>query len=96
VPPPGSWGAPPGRSGGSFSAALHPALTRPGSPETREQRHLAKALNFGLLYGMGAEGLRRYAQSEYGVAMMPEEAERRRQAFFAAYPGLATRRRRRP
>src|SRR5262249_43390255 len=32
---------------------------------TKEHRQLAKALNFGLLFGMGAEGLRRYAQSEY-------------------------------
>jgi DNA polymerase-1 len=56
---------------------------------TREDRQLAKAVNFGLLYGMGAKGFRVYARSQYGVAMTDAEAARYRQAFFDAYPGLA-------
>jgi DNA polymerase-1 len=56
---------------------------------TKQQRQLAKALNFGLLYGMGVNGLRLYSQSQYGVALTHEEARDYRQAFFAAYPGLA-------
>ncbi len=68
---------------------------------SKEQRRLAKSLNFGLLYGMGAKGLRTYARSQYGVALTGEEAGRYRKAFFAAYPGLArwhekVRRRREP
>jgi DNA polymerase-1 len=55
---------------------------------TREQRQLAKALNFGLLYGMGAAGLRQYAAAQYGVALSQEEAEAHRDRFFAAYRGL--------
>jgi DNA polymerase-1 len=52
-------------------------------------RQIAKAVNFGLLYGMGAEGLQRYAASQYRVTMTLDEARRYRQAFFTAYPGLA-------
>jgi DNA polymerase I len=46
-------------------------------------------VNFGLLYGMGAEGLRRYARSQYGVTLTPAEAKQYRDAFFRAFPGLA-------
>jgi DNA polymerase-1 len=56
---------------------------------TKQHRQLAKALNFGLLYGMGARGFRQYAKSQYGVALSEEEAGRYRSAFFRSYPGLA-------
>jgi DNA polymerase-1 len=56
---------------------------------TKTQRQLAKAVNFGLLYGMGAKGFRVYARSNYGVSLTPEEAASYRSAFFRAYPGLA-------
>ncbi len=40
-----------------------------GVPEvTKEARKLAKALNFGLLYGMGAKTFRVYARTNYGLA----------------------------
>jgi DNA polymerase I-like protein with 3'-5' exonuclease and polymerase domains len=55
---------------------------------SREQRQLAKALNFGLLYGMGARGFQSYAKSTYGVELTPEQATAYRDAFFNAYPGL--------
>jgi DNA polymerase I-like protein with 3'-5' exonuclease and polymerase domains len=55
---------------------------------TKEHRQLAKALNFGLLYGMGAKGFRNYARSHYGLELTEEQAEGYRQAFFRAYPGL--------
>jgi DNA polymerase I-like protein with 3'-5' exonuclease and polymerase domains len=55
---------------------------------TREHRQLAKALNFGLLYGMGAKGFRNYARSHYGLELTEDQAEGYRQAFFRAYPGL--------
>jgi DNA polymerase I-like protein with 3'-5' exonuclease and polymerase domains len=56
---------------------------------TKQHRQLAKALNFGLLYGMGARGLRQYARSQYGLELTEEEARRYRNAFFRSYPGLA-------
>src|SRR5262249_9908518 len=56
---------------------------------TKADRQLAKAINFGLLYGMGAQGFQRYAKSQYGLDLTLEQAATYRQAFFAAYPGLA-------
>jgi DNA polymerase-1 len=55
---------------------------------TRAERQLAKAVNFGLLYGMSAPGLRGYARASYGVEMTPEEAEHARNAFFQLYPAI--------
>jgi DNA polymerase I len=55
---------------------------------TKDDRKLAKAVNFGLLYGMGAKGLQSYALKSYGVEMSPEEATLYRKRFFRTYPGL--------
>jgi DNA polymerase I len=55
---------------------------------SKDDRKLAKAVNFGLLYGMGAQGLRTYALRSYGVEMSLEEAARYRKRFFQSYPGL--------
>jgi DNA polymerase-1 len=54
----------------------------------KEQRQLAKAVIFGLLYGQGAKGLARYAKSNYGVDMTEQEAERHRASLFKLYKGL--------
>lgn len=56
---------------------------------TKQDRQLAKALNFGLLYGMGANGFRIYAKSQYGLDLSDAEARRYKEAFFKSYPGLA-------
>jgi DNA polymerase-1 len=58
------------------------------SEVTKEQRQLAKAINFGLLYGMGAGGFRLYAKSNYDLDLTEQEAGRYREAFFRAYSGL--------
>ncbi len=63
-------------------------LDRAGGAVTRADRQAAKALNFGLLYGMGAARLREHAASHYGVELTPSEAERFRAGFFMTYPGL--------
>ena len=55
---------------------------------TKQHRQLAKALNFGLLYGMGVRGFRQYARSQYGLNLTEQEAGRYREAFFRSYPGL--------
>jgi DNA polymerase-1 len=55
---------------------------------SKDDRKLAKAVNFGLLYGMGAKGLRSYALRSYGVEMSLEEAVLYRRRFFETYPGL--------
>jgi DNA polymerase-1 len=56
---------------------------------TPEHRQLAKAVGFGLLFGMGPGTFRRYARSNYGVEMAREQAEEYHAAFFRTYPGLA-------
>jgi DNA polymerase-1 len=56
---------------------------------TEGDRRLAKAVNFGLLFGLGAPGLRSYAKREYGLDLTPEQAADYRRAFFESYPGLA-------
>jgi DNA polymerase-1 len=55
---------------------------------TKADRQLAKAVNFGLLFGLGAKGLRGYARSTYGLDLTEAEAAQYRRAFFQAYPGL--------
>lgn len=50
---------------------------------TTEQRSQAKGLNYGLIYGMGAEGL----ANRIGVSVVV--AEGLIQKYFAAYPGVA-------
>lgn len=51
-------------------------------------RQAAKAVNFGLLYAMGARGLAKYAESQYGVSLSLEEAQAFRSRYFEAYTGL--------
>jgi DNA polymerase-1 len=55
---------------------------------TREVRQLAKAINFGLLYGMGARTFAEYALANYGVCLTEAEAGRLRKEFFRTYWGL--------
>lgn len=55
---------------------------------TRE-RKLAKAVNFGFLFGMGARRFASYARDSYGVEVSDAEAKRARQAFFDTFPGIS-------
>jgi DNA polymerase-1 len=61
----------------------------PISQVSEEDRRLAKAVNFGLIYGMGAAKLRIYGEIKYGVTMTLEEAKAFRKRFFNAYSGIA-------
>ncbi len=60
----------------------------PADEVNKDHRQLAKALNFGLLYGMGAKRLRDYAAASYGVSLSEGEAVQSRGKFFETYPGL--------
>jgi DNA polymerase I-like protein with 3'-5' exonuclease and polymerase domains len=51
-------------------------------------RDRSKPANFGLLYGMSAEGFMAYAWAAYGIKFTLEEAAAIRKAFFELYPGL--------
>jgi DNA polymerase-1 len=60
----------------------------PSAEVTGDHRQLAKAINFGLLYGMGARTLQGYAWTNWRVRLSPEEAQQYKDGFFTAYPGL--------
>jgi DNA polymerase-1 len=53
-----------------------------------KERQAAKAVNFGLIFGMGADGLMNYARDTYGVAMTVDQARGFRTRFFRYYQGI--------
>ncbi|MCA9656454.1 MAG: hypothetical protein H6712_23105 [Myxococcales bacterium] len=68
------------------------AATLTGKPEAEvsdRERQLAKAVNFGFLFGMGAPRFRSYAQDSYGLELEMSEARRAREAFLRTFPGIA-------
>jgi len=64
-------------------------LEKPVDRIDKKDRQAAKAVNFGLIYGMGAVGLQQYARQSYGVEMSLEQAGQFRTKFFEAYRGIA-------
>jgi DNA polymerase-1 len=54
----------------------------------RQARQSAKPVNFGCLYGGGAERLRITARTEFGIDFTPGEAKQYHGQFFSAYPNL--------
>ena len=55
---------------------------------SKADRQLAKAINFGLLFGMGYRSLRKYAATNYGTELSEAQAKQYRDAFFRTYPKL--------
>lgn len=56
---------------------------------TKDERQLAKAVNFGLLYGQSAEGLRRYVEREYGRSLSSAAAIGLRDRWLVGFPQVA-------
>lgn len=56
--------------------------------ERSEARFGGKAGNFGMLYGMGAEGFVNYAWTAYKVGITVDKARKFREGFFSLYPNL--------
>lgn len=52
-------------------------------------RKLAKAINFGFLFGMGAGRFASYAEQSYGLSVSDAQAKAAKSAFLSAYPGIA-------
>jgi DNA polymerase I len=63
---------------------------------TKQARSAAKALNFGLVYGMGATTLQGHARTQYGVTLSDDEAVAFRARFFETYRGILRWHRRQP
>ena len=61
---------------------------KPAEKVGEEERKLAKAVNFGLLYGMSARGLAEYGRISFGLKLAEKEAREFRRKFFEAYPAL--------
>lgn len=51
-------------------------------------RKVVSNCNFGLLYGMGANGFREYADTAYGVQLTEEEALHVHKSFFEMWEGI--------
>lgn len=56
---------------------------------TKSERQLAKAANFGLLYGQGNKGFMSYAQNSYNIQLTGPDAKNIQAKFFLEYAGLA-------
>ena len=63
-------------------------LGKPIAQLTKEERKMAKAVNFGLLYGMGWPKLVIYARDNYGVDMTDAQAKAFRVRYFETYAAL--------
>jgi DNA polymerase I-like protein with 3'-5' exonuclease and polymerase domains len=64
-------------------------LSKKVADVTRADRQLAKAVNFGFLYGQQANGFRTYARTQYGIVLDFAQATELRDKFFGCYHGLA-------
>jgi DNA polymerase I len=60
---------------------------------TAEHRKMAKAINFGTIFGMGAEKLVAYAFANFDVEMTKLQAQSFLDRFFVTYPKVYQRRR---
>lgn len=74
-------------------ADIHRAMAcritgKPSSEITSHERKMAKAVNFGFLYGMGATKFLSTALSNYGLHVTQEDAQAARTAFFDQFPEL--------
>ncbi|MEO0258514.1 MAG: DNA polymerase A family protein, partial [candidate division WOR-3 bacterium] len=56
---------------------------------SNEERAVAKAINFGVLYGIGAKGLKE-TLAELGMEISEQKAEEFIKKFFLSYPELST------
>lgn len=55
---------------------------------TPEQRNIAKVINFGMIYGMTSYGLQQKLTLTLEREVSFMEAEKYRQRYFQAYPGV--------
>ncbi|WP_457642268.1 bifunctional 3'-5' exonuclease/DNA polymerase [Persephonella sp.] len=54
----------------------------------KEERQMAKAINFGLIYGISPRSLMEYARNSYGVDISLNDAQQFHAKFFDVYKGF--------
>ncbi|WP_457644212.1 bifunctional 3'-5' exonuclease/DNA polymerase [Persephonella sp.] len=55
---------------------------------SKEERQMAKAINFGLIYGISPRSLMEYARNSYGVDISIKDAQLFHSRFFEIYEGF--------
>jgi DNA polymerase I len=63
---------------------------KPINKVTKEDRQMAKAFNFGLMFGLGSAKFSHYAKKSYGAEVSQEEAEGGIKTFRETYSGYRT------
>ncbi|WP_457625264.1 bifunctional 3'-5' exonuclease/DNA polymerase [Persephonella sp.] len=66
-----------------FTASL--ILGKPYEQVSKEERQMAKAINFGLIYGISPKSLMEYAGNNYGIDISLKDAQRFHSRFFEVY-----------
>ena len=64
---------------------------KPVEEVTQMERQSAKAMNFGLIYGMGYNSFQQYAKNNYGVDLTYEETRNAVDLFFLTYRSIGER-----
>ncbi|MDQ7055529.1 MAG: DNA polymerase [Persephonella sp.] len=60
-------------------------LGKPYDEISNEERQMAKAINFGLIYGISPKSLMEYAENNYGIDISLKDAEQFHRRFFEVY-----------
>ena len=66
-----------------FTASL--ILGKPYDEISKEERQMAKAINFGLIYGISPRSLMEYAENNYSINISLKDAEEFHRRFFEVY-----------
>ncbi|TPV96115.1 MAG: hypothetical protein B7733_06535 [Myxococcales bacterium FL481] len=77
------------RGGDPHRATAATLMRKPAADVSEHERKLAKAINFGFLFGMGSKRFAGYAKTSYGIELDHDQAQRAREAFLATFPGIA-------
>ena len=76
------------RRGGDVNINTAEAITGRKVEKDDPERQRAKAVNFGLSYGMGAKRFLEMAKNDYGVVMSLQEAKEAKRKLLDTYPGI--------
>jgi DNA polymerase-1 len=77
------------KAGEDLHYAMAAVMTgKPIDRITKDERQAAKAVNFGLAFGMGIDRFIEYAYDTYGVKFTQIEAKRAKRLYYKAHPGI--------